>query len=412
MRYIISYTLDKATADDGALLRMRIKWDKCRRICSVNVGYRVTPSAWIAAAGRCKPRTVHGRRRVPAAEINAEIERLEAIVRSAAAYFVADPPVAEFRRAIRLALGRDKEESTSVALMPAFNRYVSEQGKSRGWTPGTYDCYHTVHVWLARYAEQRGADLATLASDNLSAFVAYLREQGLQECSVTNVYMLAKSFVRWARSLGLAPPEEAGSPRPRMRKIDKSVIWLDEHEVQLLIDAHLDGALAQVRDMLVLQCYTGLRYSDVRALRHCDISDDRIAIVARKTSEIIEVGLTSVAKTILNRYQGAPDDYVFARHDANWVNRQLKVIARDCGIDTPVTKSYIIGGQRVDKTIPKWQCVSTHIGRRTFVCRMLQAGVPVTTLMSITGHSSYAAMLPYIGVADDARISAVKALEP
>ena len=89
------------------------------------------------------------------------------------------------------------------------------------------------------------------------------------------------------------------------------------------------------------------------------------------------------------------------------MNRELKTICRECGIDTPVRLVYYKGGVRVEEVKKKWEVVGTHAARRTFICNALQMGISPTTVMQWTGHSDYQSMKPYIAVADTARAAAM-----
>ena len=51
-------------------------------------------------------------------------------------------------------------------------------------------------------------------------------------------------------------------------------------------------------------------------------------------------------------------------------------------------------------TRPKYELLSSHCGRRTFICNALALGIPPHVVMKWTGHSEYSAMKPYIDAAD------------
>ena len=55
----------------------------------------------------------------------------------------------------------------------------------------------------------------------------------------------------------------------------------------------------------------------------------------------------------------------------------------------------------LDEVTPKYALLSTHAGRRTFICNALALGIPAQVVMKWTGHSDYKAMKPYIDIADD-----------
>ena len=89
------------------------------------------------------------------------------------------------------------------------------------------------------------------------------------------------------------------------------------------------------------------------------------------------------------------------------MNRAVKEICKECGIDAPVRMTRYKGGRRIDETHPKWELIGTHAARRTFVVNALQMGISPTIVMKWTGHSSYDAMKPYLAVADSARAQAM-----
>ncbi len=65
------------------------------------------------------------------------------------------------------------------------------------------------------------------------------------------------------------------------------------------------------------------------------------------------------------------------------------------------------GGNRVVKTEPKYKFLTSHCGRRTFICNALAMGIAPNVVMKWTGHSEYSAMKPYIDIADEIKSSAM-----
>ena len=60
-----------------------------------------------------------------------------------------------------------------------------------------------------------------------------------------------------------------------------------------------------------------------------------------------------------------------------------------------------------EEILPKYELLSSHIGRRTFICNALMLGIAPNIVMKWTGHSDYAAMKPYIEIADKAKETAM-----
>lgn len=66
------------------------------------------------------------------------------------------------------------------------------------------------------------------------------------------------------------------------------------------------------------------------------------------------------------------------------MNDYLKELAELAGIDEPIRETYYIGNKRIDEVTPKYALLSTHAGRRTFICNALALGIPANVVMKWT----------------------------
>ena len=89
------------------------------------------------------------------------------------------------------------------------------------------------------------------------------------------------------------------------------------------------------------------------------------------------------------------------------MNDYLKEMAEIVGFNEAIPVTYYRGSQRVDEVYAKYQLMSTHAGRRTFICNALMLGIAPQIVMKWTGHSDYSAMKPYIEIADKAKEDAM-----
>ena len=55
--------------------------------------------------------------------------------------------------------------------------------------------------------------------------------------------------------------------------------------------------------------------------------------------------------------------------------------------------------------------ISTHCGRKTFICFMLSIGIAPQVVMNFTRHADYKSMKPYIDIAEKAKTDAMDAME-
>ena len=73
-------------------------------------------------------------------------------------------------------------------------------------------------------------------------------------------------------------------------------------------------------------------------------------------------------------------------------NKHIKEVCRIIGIDDLVSKpKFDISGKPVvgtDIRVPKWELISSHIGRRSFIYEQIQLGRTQREIMLMSGHTS------------------------
>jgi integrase len=89
------------------------------------------------------------------------------------------------------------------------------------------------------------------------------------------------------------------------------------------------------------------------------------------------------------------------------MNEYVKELGKLAEINTPIRITQYIGNERIDTTFPKYELLSTHTGRKTFICTALALGIPPHVVMKWTGHSDYKSMKPYIDIADSIKAAAM-----
>lgn len=164
---------------------------------------------------------------------------------------------------------------------------------------------------------------------------------------------------------------------------------LTQEEIDRIQTKELVSArLAQVRDIFVFSCYTGLAYADVKKLRHGEISkgiDGKLWIQTyrAKTNTRVPIPLLPQALTLIEKYnRGAKSDKdkVFPVLSNQKTNAYLKEIADVCGISKKLT---------------------FHIARHSFATTItLSNGVPIETVSKMLGHTNIKTTQIYSKVVD------------
>ena len=132
-----------------------------------------------------------------------------------------------------------------------------------------------------------------------------------------------------------------------------------------------------VRDVFLLECLSGQRISDTLRLDD-NIQEimgvQQITLIPNKVQEKkITVNLIfDIAKKILvDKY-----NYKMPKCTKDQINHRIKKIAKEAGIQGVETISKHYAGNSTVTTVKKerWQCISTHTGRRTFVSLLTLRG--------------------------------------
>ena len=188
------------------------------------------------------------------------------------------------------------------------------------------------------------------------------------------------------------------------KTITNEIVFLTPEEIKKIEECDLSKhkKLECERDLFLLQCYTGLRASDIYRLTSDMVNDGKITIRLKKTGKVVTIPLTAKASAIIERG--------IVRTPNNIRNWRLKQICRKSGIDTPMERAKKVGNKITSVFEPKWKWVSTHTGRKSFVCNCIAAGVHINVIMSMTGHSDFASIKPYLNVSIDTKEKGIEAL--
>ena len=428
---------EKTGYKPDAKLRLRVRFDK--KIVAFNVGYRVVIAKWLTEAQRCKSGTTHGKKKVSASEINAEIQRLETLAESVFKSFEVMnylPTELEFRDAFNEANGKanGKEPEPEQTFFSIFDEFTRTMGWQNGWTPGTFTKFATIRKHLFSFNPK--LDLKTLTEKEMQLFIDYLQKEDQRNTTIAKNVSLVKWFLRYAVGKGYYPGNLHTSWKPKFKGTDgnqKEVIHLtwdelmtlynfdfntamrkvkdkkgkpvtDENGVIKMVELEDESkkALERVRDVFCFCCFTSLRYSDVAKLSCSDVRDTFISIVTQKTSDGLKIELNKFSKSILDKYKDFhfPNDKALPVISNVQMNLHLKDLGEIVGFEDKQRIVYFKGNERIEEVFPKYDLLTTHCGRRTFIVNALFLGIPAEVVMRWTGHSDYKAMKPYIKIVD------------
>mgnify|MGYP000497800762 FL=1 len=408
--------LDKEKSKSDAKLRYRIKWNG--NTVSFNVGYRVDIDKWSPDGQRCKNNTTHSTKKVHSSVINKAIQSYEDICDNI--FFIFEqkeiiPTPDEFKDEFNQRLG--KKVKRQRTLFEYHTEFMIEQGKESQWEESTYKEHRTIQRRLKDFAPD--LEFEDLTKQGLSMFVDYMhtvpinsKKKGLKNSSIRKNLDNLKWFLRWATDKGYNKELAFTTFQPKLKEVKNTVVYLTWDELMLIYNftpSSTRSNLEKVKDVFCFCCFTSLRYSDVANLKRSNVFEDYILVTTIKTYDTLRIELNKYSKAILEKYKDEEYENNLALPviSNQKMNDGLKELGELCGINEPVSITYYKGSERIDEVYKKYELLTTHCGRRTFISNAIMLGIPPEVVMKWTGHEDYRTMKPYIAIADKEKKNAM-----
>ncbi|WP_127023594.1 site-specific integrase [Flagellimonas beolgyonensis] len=288
-----------------------------------------------------------------------------------------------------------------IDFVDALDEFVATHRSVRA--ASTIKKYRSTIQFIKDFAEARSFELFFESID--IKFIEAFRDYAFLERHTLNNYYgkliaFVKTFMNWALDRGYHNNLEFKKFKRTAEDIEVIYLTMDE----LLSLYHFDfnsRRLSMVRDLYCFGCFTGLRFSDLKALRPAHVFEDHLRMTLHKTrSTDHKIPLNKMAKEILERYQGTVYEPI-PRISGQKFNEYIKECCERVGIDELICTTRYIGQRRVDQTRPKYELITSHTARKTFVTNSLILGMNERVLKNITGHKDDASFKRYVDIAEN-----------
>lgn len=213
-----------------------------------------------------------------------------------------------------------------------------------------------------------------------------------------------KTILGEATELGLNNQIEFKHKKFKKLTEDTEAIYLTTDELTALFNFDLsqNERLERVRDLLIVGCWTGLRFSDFTNIQKNNffVEDDErfIEIETQKTGSTVVIPVHPMVEAIMQRYEGKTPNSLPPPISNQKLNEYLKELGRLVGITEESTMSQTKGGLKITRTQPKYELMTTHVCRRSFATNQYLMGVPTADIMAITGHKTESIFFHYIKI--------------
>lgn len=241
-------------------------------------------------------------------------------------------------------------------------------------------------------------DFNTIDGEFYTDFVEHLSKRlKLANNTIGKDIKTIKTILNEAKERGININPQSMSKKFSTISEESESIYLTENEIKEIenIDLTKNKTLDNVRDLFLIGCRTGLRYSDWNKITSKQIENGMIEIRQTKGGEIIAIPIHKTVKDTFNKYNGElpkPISNQKTNYNLKEIGKQIKCLKEI------TTKTITKGGMRVTTNYEKWELLTCHTARRTFATLEFLAKTPTLTIMAITGHKTEKSFLKYIKV--------------
>lgn len=185
--------------------------------------------------------------------------------------------------------------------------------------------------------------------------------------------------------------------RPKSTTISgKTELALTESEIKKLyeLEIHKKGLII-ARDLFLVGCYTGLRVSDFNS-KTTSLTFSEAINEKNETVHIIIKTIKKTKSTVYIPFLWDELKEIFQKHNYNipriadqTINDYIKEICKNIkSMKEEIQWNKTIGGNNVTVTSAKWELVSNHSARRSFVSNLTKRGFNDKEIGYMTGHRS------------------------
>ncbi len=293
------------------------------------------------------------------------------------------------------------ENVLAPQFFQSFEEFINTSRTTKAL--GTLKKYKTVFGFLIQF---QSYSCYTLHFDNINLdFYEKFRDYCFEERNTLNNYFgklvaIIKTFMNWSFERGYHQNLEFKKFKRTEDNIE--VIYLTMDELMTLFNHKFESKrLEHVKDFYCFGCFTGLRFSDLKQLKSSNIHDNSLKLAVQKTKSVDHtIPLNNYALEILRKYR----DTIYEplpKISGQKFNQYIKECCQIVGLDKPINITRYIGQKRIDRVVPKYQLITSHTARKTFVTNSLILGMKEIVVKNITGHKDENSFKRYVEIAED-----------
>lgn len=366
-----------------------------------STGEKINPKFWSETSQRAK----ESKNFKEYPEFNSRLDLLQNGINTAFRRLLNDgiqPNNTNLKQALEDVLSGNILQGGRLTLLKFIDNFIKESEVHK--KEGTVKVYKTAFKYLKEYSSylNKEIDFDVITLEFYNQYIAYLSTQHQLAANTVGKHIKTlKTFMNEATDRGYNTNLEFKKRKFKTLREESDSIYLSVDELERFdkLDLSASPRLERVRDLFLIGCYTGLRFSDFTEIKPENIIMEKSIIQVRtqKTGERVSIPLHKTVKKILAKHNNK-----LPKSFTNQVmNSYLKEIASLAGLKELVETTITKGGKIEKNVLPKFKLVCTHTARRSFATNLYLADVPTISIMKITGHKTERSFMQYIRITQE-----------
>jgi len=391
----VSFVLKEPNSKEETLVYLIFRFNNQR--LKYSTGEKINPIFWNATSQKARET-----RQFPGyVQFNTLLKRLEGLVFDVYRRFLNDevkPSQDQIREALNIALNK-VEPTPKDNLLSFVESFIASSNKR----PNTLKHYKQTLRQLEEYSRSTKKELKfeNIDLEFYDDFINWLQKKDYGMNTIGGFIKNLKVFMNEAFDRKFTKSIDFKNRRFRTIEEPSESIYLTENEIQKIISLDLskNSRLDKIRDLFVIGCYTGLRFSDLAQLKNLNFDDEKkmFKIKTEKTGEVVIIPINGIVKIIILKYSGIIPDVISNQK----MNEYLKEIGELALLEDDIIIHSTKGGKRYRESFKKFELITVHTARRSFATNAYLNDVPTISIMKITGHKTEKSFLKYIKISQE-----------
>ncbi len=284
--------------------------------------------------------------------------------------------------------------SKSISVLALFEKFIAYKAPLNA----SLASYKSTLEYLKEFnARHRVLSFADMTYKTFEALRFFFGSKDLSQSTIAGKFRDIKAFLRWCEEIEEIRVQQ-GYKKFKVRWEEVNHLALNINELRAIEQADFssDARLNNARNLFLLQCYTGLRRSDLKQLvekvsemRPDEKGNYSIFLTQQKTKDVVYVPLITPALAIL---KGELHDISDQRY-----NEYIKEVCKCAGLIQNFTLKRHRGNKVEQDTREMYEHITSHTARRTFATLAIHYyKISEVDAMKLTGHRTINAFRAYV----------------